>query len=166
MIWGGWTYWSILLMLIALNSGCLTSILRLRSLYLLSISTDLTYDNLDAAIWSCVEVNVGLLCACVPTLKPLISGLIPRLFSEHNSLSKRSAPRAAGGYAGGGYSGGDIALSSKAQGHRAYAQFDHEAQDNVPENGKVKVTVITEVLQEEHMDDSSDASTRRLRIHN
>ena len=38
-------------------------------------------------MWSAVEVNVGIICACVPTLKPLISRILPRLiYSNHGTL--------------------------------------------------------------------------------
>ena len=38
-------------------------------------------------MWSAVEVNVGIVCACVPTLKPLISRILPRLiYSNHGTL--------------------------------------------------------------------------------
>jgi fucose permease len=38
-------------------------------------------------MWSAVEVNVGIICACVPTLKPLISRILPNLiYSNHGTL--------------------------------------------------------------------------------
>lgn len=38
-------------------------------------------------MWSAVEVNVGIVCACVPTLKPLISRILPTLiYSNHGTL--------------------------------------------------------------------------------
>lgn len=57
------------------------SILRLPSLKKASISTDFSYDNIGIAIWSCIEVNVAILCACLPALKPLISHFFPGLLS-------------------------------------------------------------------------------------
>ena len=63
-----------------INSTVVISILRLRSLYLVSVSTDVTWDNVGAATWSTVEVNVSIICACLPALKPLIRWVFPRLF--------------------------------------------------------------------------------------
>ncbi|KAH8650979.1 hypothetical protein BGZ60DRAFT_334095, partial [Tricladium varicosporioides] len=60
----------------------LISVLRLRSIYVISVSTDATWDNVGAATWSTVEVNVGIICACLPTLKPLILWIFPRLFTN------------------------------------------------------------------------------------
>lgn len=42
---------------------CIISILRLQSLYVISKSTDVSWDNPLAAIWSSMEVNVGIICS-------------------------------------------------------------------------------------------------------
>lgn len=62
------------------NSVCIISILRLHSLYDASRSSDLTWDNAHSATWSCVEINVGISCASLPTLKACISRFFPRVF--------------------------------------------------------------------------------------
>lgn len=64
---------------------CLVSILRLHSLYVVSNSSDITWDNTDAAIWSIIEVDTGIICASLPTIKPVISKLFPRLLSSNQS---------------------------------------------------------------------------------
>ncbi|KAJ6022078.1 hypothetical protein N7540_007582, partial [Penicillium herquei] len=63
---------------------CITSIIRLVSLKKIADSTDPTYDNVGAASWSAIECNTGIICACLPTLKPLISKLVPGLLSSLN----------------------------------------------------------------------------------
>jgi hypothetical protein len=63
-------------------SVCLVSILRLHSLYIISISKDPTFDNSNAAIWSVIEMNVGIICGSLATLRPLISRLFPKLLSS------------------------------------------------------------------------------------
>ncbi|KAJ5906745.1 uncharacterized protein N7473_003661 [Penicillium subrubescens] len=60
---------------------CITSIVRLVSLKKISDSTDPTYDNVGAASWSAIECNTGIICACLPTLKPLLSRIVPGLMS-------------------------------------------------------------------------------------
>ncbi|KAF7590613.1 hypothetical protein BBP40_002608 [Aspergillus hancockii] len=62
-----------------------TSILRLRSLLVISESTDPTYDNPDAATWSAVECNVAIICASLPSTRNLISRLVPRMFSTRGN---------------------------------------------------------------------------------
>ncbi|KAL4793361.1 hypothetical protein BDV19DRAFT_380158 [Aspergillus venezuelensis] len=61
---------------------CVTSICRLLSLKKISDSSDPTYDNVGAATWSAIECNVGIICACLPTLRPLVSRIIPQLLSS------------------------------------------------------------------------------------
>lgn len=60
----------------------MTGILRLHSLYVASISTDLTYDNVFAATWSAAELNVGIICACMPAIRPAINRMFPRLLAS------------------------------------------------------------------------------------
>ncbi|PVH68237.1 putative integral membrane protein [Cadophora sp. DSE1049] len=64
---------------------CLVSVLRLHSLYIVSVSTDITWDNTQAAVWSIIEVTVGIICASMPAMKPVISRLFPRLLSSNRS---------------------------------------------------------------------------------
>lgn len=70
------------------NSVCLVSILRLKSLIAVSKSSDLTYDNAPAAMWSSVEVNTGIISACLPTLRPFAA----RYISSFASRSDQSQP--------------------------------------------------------------------------
>lgn len=87
---------------------CVLSILRLQSLYVISVSTDVSWDNPLAAMWSSMEINVGIICSvstcvpkldtsayadkhqCIPTLKGMLTRMFPSLavgesyFSSHN----------------------------------------------------------------------------------
>ncbi|RMZ68537.1 integral membrane [Pyrenophora seminiperda CCB06] len=51
----------------------LASVLRFQSLHIFTLSNDPAYDSLPINTWSMVEINVGILCASIPTLKPLVS---------------------------------------------------------------------------------------------
>jgi hypothetical protein len=66
------------------NSVCIVSILRLQSLVSISNSTDPTYDNPAAATWSSVEINVGIICSCLPLLRPLLNRFLPGVFTSRN----------------------------------------------------------------------------------
>ncbi|KKA29028.1 hypothetical protein TD95_004044 [Thielaviopsis punctulata] len=46
-----------------------------------------------ALMWSIVEVNVGIICACIPTLKPLIARICPALVIDPNFNSGTSVSR-------------------------------------------------------------------------
>lgn len=51
----------------------IASTVRLQSLRIFTLSNDPFYDSLPINTWSMVEVNIGILCASIPTLKPLVS---------------------------------------------------------------------------------------------
>lgn len=67
------------------SSVCLVSILRLQSLYVISKSSDVSWDNPPAAMWSVIEVNVGIVCSCLPTLKACVSRYLPRFLNSELS---------------------------------------------------------------------------------
>lgn len=47
---------------------------------------DLTYTYKDVYLWSLVEINVGLVCACLPSLRPIVRVLgLNRFFSSGRS---------------------------------------------------------------------------------
>lgn len=66
-------------------STCIVSVLRLVWLYPISITKDVTYESPLSALWSNVELNVGILCSCVPTLRSCMTRLFPSLFSPNPS---------------------------------------------------------------------------------
>ncbi|PMD44761.1 MFS general substrate transporter [Hyaloscypha variabilis F] len=49
--------------------------------------TDFAYNASIALMWSAVEVNVGIICACIPTLKPLIKRILPSMITDHTGAS-------------------------------------------------------------------------------
>ncbi|KAG9188993.1 hypothetical protein G6011_05861 [Alternaria panax] len=65
------------------------SILRLRSLVSFARTKNLTWDYLEAALWSIIEVNVGIICACMPSIRLGLVQLFPTLLGSTNqSVSK------------------------------------------------------------------------------
>jgi fucose permease len=50
----------------------------------LGTGTDFAWAASTAFMWSAVEVNVGIICACIPTLKPLIKRILPSMITEHS----------------------------------------------------------------------------------
>ncbi|KAK4206648.1 hypothetical protein QBC37DRAFT_300361 [Rhypophila decipiens] len=55
------------------------SIVRLWSLYQMGIAPE-GEENVHGvmiAIWSCIEINVAIVCACVPALRPLVGKVFP-----------------------------------------------------------------------------------------
>lgn len=79
------------------------SILRLPSLIKLWETKDTSYKNPMVMIWSSVEINVGIICSCLPTLRCLF----PRLFKAATGYaSGRSTGFSDGSRSGGGGGGG------------------------------------------------------------
>ncbi|KAH8693165.1 putative MFS monosaccharide transporter [Talaromyces proteolyticus] len=42
-------------------------------------------------MWSAIEVNIGIMCACVPGLKPLVARLVPRMIRGSTDTSPQAA---------------------------------------------------------------------------
>ena len=48
----------------------------------LDLFHDVTWQNASAACWSIGELASGVTCACLPTLRPLVSGYFPQLDAD------------------------------------------------------------------------------------
>lgn len=85
------------------------SLVRLIIFLQIPIATqgDVTYNFREIIMWSIVEVNVGLACACLPSLKPVFKMVgLNKLFSFSSSRpSNVESPVASHQYATGGSSG-------------------------------------------------------------
>jgi len=68
---------SIGIFIILASIGRIVSIVKLGS-------NDYTYSIGDFDTWSVVEVTVGLICACAPTIRPLLLRLFPKLMSSRS----------------------------------------------------------------------------------
>jgi hypothetical protein len=64
-----------------LLSATIVSIMRLRSLIYFANSSNPTWDQFELANWSTIEVNVAMICSCLPSLRLLLVRLFPRLGS-------------------------------------------------------------------------------------
>ena len=74
------------------TSVCITSILRMTTLDTGSKNQDQTYGTLNSTIWTTIEANTGIICACLPMLKSPLAFLFPRLFprNSYTDYSSRS----------------------------------------------------------------------------
>ncbi|GAP90656.1 putative integral membrane protein [Rosellinia necatrix] len=55
----------------------IAGIVRIPSLKQAIVSTDPTWDHVGSSIWSSIECNIGIICACLVHLKPLIAHIAP-----------------------------------------------------------------------------------------
>ncbi|TLD11905.1 hypothetical protein PspLS_11259 [Pyricularia sp. CBS 133598] len=78
------------------------SILRLQSLVAFARSDNPTMDSWDVTSWSVIEINVGIMCACLPSLRLLLVRIFPRLGGTS------AASRA---YGGGGRTAATVGMS-------------------------------------------------------
>ncbi|KAF2280804.1 uncharacterized protein EI97DRAFT_454047 [Westerdykella ornata] len=73
----------ILILILGLGGfASLASIFRLHALYSLAVTRDMTWDNPATAYWSTIELNVGIICASLPTLRALFAKYVPSLFNS------------------------------------------------------------------------------------
>ncbi|KAF2826496.1 hypothetical protein CC86DRAFT_351203 [Ophiobolus disseminans] len=65
---------------------CVVSILRLNALVVFtSHPEDPVYYSAATAYWSAIEINLGIVCASLPALKPLVVKIIPGFSTRHSS---------------------------------------------------------------------------------
>ncbi|KAH9224651.1 hypothetical protein DL95DRAFT_452399 [Leptodontidium sp. 2 PMI_412] len=63
------------------------SILRLQSLVQFANSMNPTWHNLPVTVWSIVEINVGVICACMPNLRVLLVRIFPKILGTTRNAS-------------------------------------------------------------------------------
>lgn len=64
------------------NSVTIVSALRLKSLIYFANSINPTWDEWEIVLWSTIEINVGLMCTCLPTLRLILVRMWPRVFGS------------------------------------------------------------------------------------
>ena len=64
------------------------SILRLRSLIHFGVSSNPTWDQTDVISWSNIEINVGIICACMPALRVILVRCFPKVFGTTKGTSQ------------------------------------------------------------------------------
>lgn len=67
----------------------ITSCLRITTLDILATTPDTTYDIANV-MWTIIEPNVAVVCACLPILRPFIVKLIPMLRSKGTGYGQSS----------------------------------------------------------------------------
>jgi hypothetical protein len=69
------------------------SILRLRSLIAFTGTRNITWEQKDVILWSIYEINVGIICACIPALRLIVIRALPTLISTIQGSTQRSSGR-------------------------------------------------------------------------
>ncbi|KAL2070037.1 hypothetical protein VTL71DRAFT_14717 [Oculimacula yallundae] len=68
----------------------IVSIIRLRSLVKFSASQNPTWDYIDIGSWSTVEINVAIICACMPNIRLLLVRYFPRFMETTTKNSSHT----------------------------------------------------------------------------
>ncbi|KAJ6785462.1 hypothetical protein PWT90_01172 [Aphanocladium album] len=71
------------------------SIIRFRSILSFTSSINATYDAYALSAWSDLEFNVGMICACLPTMRLLLARMWPRVFESRGTRASRATAHAA-----------------------------------------------------------------------
>ncbi|CAG7927287.1 unnamed protein product [Penicillium olsonii] len=80
-----------------LQQAAISRSLEVKSIHIQNIGgVDFSWYASLSFMWSVVEVNVSIICGCVPSLKPLVTRLVPKLIRDTND-TLTSSPHA--GYA-------------------------------------------------------------------
>ncbi|CAI6332128.1 unnamed protein product [Periconia digitata] len=81
------------------------SVLRLQSLIHFGKSLNVTWDQADASNWSTIEINVGILCACLPSLRKIFIHVFPGQASIAATNTSQYNAKYGSGYPGNQESG-------------------------------------------------------------
>ncbi|CAG9993044.1 unnamed protein product [Clonostachys byssicola] len=78
---------------------CIVSAVRLSEVMAIKTNDkNITYNLRDFMLWSIVEVNIGIVCSCLPSMRRLLTAIgLNRLFSKGSSADKRTGSGALGG---------------------------------------------------------------------
>ena len=76
-------------MLTARPSVCITSILRMTTLDFASMAIDRTSGTLSSTIWTTVEANTAIICACLPVLRTAATQLVEHMQGILEKISSR-----------------------------------------------------------------------------
>ncbi|KAI4861832.1 hypothetical protein F4820DRAFT_460636 [Hypoxylon rubiginosum] len=150
---------------------CVASVLRLVSIYqLLRVPTDPSSGGVALGLWSGVELTLAVICACLPTLRPVVARVFPRLL--HTTVN--SSPSWVGTGTGTGTRRGTQRATGDENGTyrmRELPSNDFSSDDNKPGGGdvergviRVKSTIDINVEQDSIPDLSVDKHDRSVWI--
>ncbi|KIX09440.1 uncharacterized protein Z518_00520 [Rhinocladiella mackenziei CBS 650.93] len=98
----------------------IVSILRLETLFHFATSPNVSWDGTAFGYWSCIEMDVGVICACMPALYSLFKYYFPQVFSG-TVQSKSTGNGTSGGRSGARTPG--IALERRKDGGEDFVRL-------------------------------------------
>ncbi|KAL7625310.1 hypothetical protein AAE478_004526 [Parahypoxylon ruwenzoriense] len=70
---------------------CVASAMRLVSIAQLDETADPSVDGVDLGLWSGVENNLAIFCACLPSVRPVLKRIFPKLLSNNEDNDTSSS---------------------------------------------------------------------------
>jgi hypothetical protein len=113
-------------------SVTVVSMLRLQSLVHFSNSTNPTWDQWDVANWSTIEINAGIMCACMPAIRGILVRVFPHILGSS--------------YGGGAENAGAGRLQQK--GYKGISLGARSVKDANPISGRSRAQVRSSVEDE------------------
>lgn len=90
------------------HSVTVVSCLRLQSLVHFATSNNPTWDQVEVVRWSNIEINIGIVCACLPAIRVILVRMFPTILGS----SRNTSNHAYANYGSHGITGGGSALRS------------------------------------------------------
>ncbi|KAB8226401.1 hypothetical protein BDV33DRAFT_226894 [Aspergillus novoparasiticus] len=90
-----------MLLMVVFGTGsfcCVVAILRIVTMMPYIHSSDFTHFKVTLANWCMIEINVGIICACLPTMRPLLARCFPRIFSSIDRSNNKNYKGSDGSY--------------------------------------------------------------------
>lgn len=72
-------------------SVTIVSMIRLRFLVVFARGNNPTWDQANVINWSNIEINVGIICACLPTIRVMLTRAFPKALETARGGSHSSA---------------------------------------------------------------------------
>ncbi|KAJ4191789.1 hypothetical protein NW767_010936 [Fusarium falciforme] len=66
----------------------ITSCLRVTTIDVAATTTDVTFD-VSSTMWTVIEMNVAIVCACLPMIRPIIVKVFPKLMPKSSSNNQK-----------------------------------------------------------------------------
>jgi hypothetical protein len=107
-------------------SACVLRLYRLTQTKDITVQRDPAFGQASLSIWSIVEISTAVICACLPTCRPLLKRLFPRLLS----YSEQSRP---GGARDNGLRPPAMRASELLQSYSSSIQYDEENREAAAE---------------------------------
>jgi hypothetical protein len=73
------------------SSVTVVSALRLQSLINFGTSRNPTWDQADVIHWSNIEINVGIICACMPSIRIILVRMFPKMLGSTKETTQNYA---------------------------------------------------------------------------